>query len=57
MIKLIRANKVPKTCYNSLDLSKVNFVGRELKLGVSCRWMGINKCSMSLLWTNELVAS
>ncbi|CAL2093414.1 hypothetical protein [Tenacibaculum sp. 190524A02b] len=42
MIKLIRANKVPKTCYNSLDLSKVNFVGRELKLGVSCRWMGIN---------------
>jgi len=43
--KLVRAiinKKIPEKCFNSLNTSKVNFAGRELKLGGNCNWMNVN---------------
>ena len=41
-IELVRNNRIPDNIYNSLEIDSVNFAGRKIPLGKSCRWMGIN---------------
>jgi hypothetical protein len=41
-IKLVCSNSIPKSIYNSVEIDSINFAGRKIPLGRSCRWMGIN---------------
>jgi hypothetical protein len=41
-INLVYNNSIPKSVYNSLEIDSINFAGRKIPLGNSCRWMGIN---------------
>lgn len=41
-VKLLLTNSIPKSVYESLQIDSVNFSGRNISLGGSCRWMGIN---------------
>ncbi|NAS30511.1 hypothetical protein GTQ40_05985 [Flavobacteriaceae bacterium R38] len=42
MINAIANKEIPEKCFNSLNTKKVNFAGRELKLGGNCNWMNVN---------------
>ncbi|MDQ8004204.1 MAG: hypothetical protein REI64_05345 [Pedobacter sp.] len=41
LVPLIINNKIPRSYYESLTVDSVNFVGRKIKLGKNCRWMGV----------------
>ncbi len=41
-VKLVRNNEIPQSIYNSTEIDSINFAGRKIPLGNSCRWMGIN---------------
>lgn len=41
-IRLLNNNSIPKTIYEPLEIDSINFAGRKIPLGSSCRWMGIN---------------
>ncbi len=42
MVRLIMENKIPKQCYNSIEIDSINFVGRKIKLGSNCQWQNVN---------------
>lgn len=42
LIPLIVNNNIPSTLYEPINIDSINFAGRKLPLGRSCRWMGIN---------------
>lgn len=42
IIELILNDKIPKSCFSSLKTDKINFAGREIKLGGNCNWININ---------------
>ena len=35
-------NQIPQTVFSSLKIDSINFDGRKIFLGSSCRWMGVN---------------
>lgn len=39
---LIMKNAIPPSVYTPLEIDSINFAGRKIALGKSCRWMGIN---------------
>lgn len=41
-LKLLINNEIPRSVYASLNVDSINFAGRKLPLGSSCRWMGVN---------------
>lgn len=41
-VALILNDEIPKSIYTSLEIDSINFAGRKIALGKSCRWMGIN---------------
>ena len=41
-INLVCNNGIPKSIYNSTEIDSINFAGRKIPLGNSCRWMGVN---------------
>jgi len=41
-IKLVCNNSIPDSIFNSTEIDSINFVGRKIPLGSSCRWMGVN---------------
>ncbi len=41
-VKLIREKAIPDSIFTSLKIDSVNFAGRRIHLGQSCRWMGVN---------------
>jgi hypothetical protein len=41
-IKLVCNNSIPENIYHSVEIDSINFAGRKIPLGKSCRWMGIN---------------
>jgi hypothetical protein len=41
-ITLIINDQIPKSVYTSLVIDSINFAGRNIVLGKSCNWMGIN---------------
>ena len=41
-IKLVCNNSIPDSIFNSPEIANVNFAGRKIPLGNSCRWMGVN---------------
>jgi len=41
-INLVCNNEIPKSIYNSTEIDSINFAGRKIPLGNSCRWMGVN---------------
>ncbi|MEO7872449.1 MAG: hypothetical protein ABIT08_07670 [Bacteroidia bacterium] len=46
-VKLIKNNEIPKSIYDSLQIDSINFAGRKIPLGSSCRWMEINNVQCS----------
>lgn len=46
-VKLIKNNAIPQSIFNSLQINYINFAGRRIPLGSSCRWMGINNVQCS----------
>lgn len=43
LVHLITTNSIPQTLYEQTYIvDSINFAGRKLSLGRSCRWMGIN---------------
>lgn len=42
IVRLIMENKIPKQCYNSIEIDSINFVGRKIKLGSNCQWQNVN---------------
>lgn len=41
-VALIMNNRIPASVYTPLAIDSINFAGRKIALGSSCRWMGIN---------------
>lgn len=41
-ISIILKNQIPKTVFSPLKIDSINFDGRKIFLGNSCRWMGVN---------------
>ena len=41
-INLVRNNEIPEYIFSSLEMDSINFAGRKIFLGNSCRWMGCN---------------
>ena len=41
-IELVCNNSIPENIYNSPEIDSINFAGRKIPLGKSCRWMGVN---------------
>jgi hypothetical protein len=41
-IQLVKEKSIPDNLYHSQEMGSVNFAGREIKLGGSCYWMGVN---------------
>jgi hypothetical protein len=41
-VKLLYTDSIPKTIYEPLQIDSINFAGRKIALGSSCKWMGIN---------------
>jgi len=41
-VRLVKNDSIPKSIYNSQSTDSLNFAGRKLYLGPSCRWMAIN---------------
>lgn len=41
-VQFVRDNAIPQSVFNSLTIDSLNFAGRKIPLGGSCRWMGIN---------------
>ena len=41
-IQLVRNNSIPESVFHSVEIDSINFVGRKIPLGRSCRWMGVN---------------
>ncbi len=41
-VRLVRDNAIPQSVFNSIQIDSINFAGRKIPLGGSCRWMGIN---------------
>jgi hypothetical protein len=41
-VALIINDEIPKSLYAPLTIDSINFAGRKIALGNSCRWMGIN---------------
>lgn len=41
-VRLIKDDAIPKSIYNSLQVDSINFAGRQIALGGSCHWMGVN---------------
>lgn len=42
IIPLILKDAIPESCYSSIQVDTINFVGREIALGGNCNWMNIN---------------
>jgi hypothetical protein len=42
IVHLITTNSIPQTVYEPMYIDSINFAGRIIHLGRSCRWMGIN---------------
>ena len=42
MVNLIMENTIPKKCFTSMVIDSINFVGRKIKLGNSCKWTNVN---------------
>lgn len=42
LVHLITIRGIPQSLYEFLYIDSINFAGRKLGLGRSCRWMGIN---------------
>src|ERR1700754_459024 len=40
--KLITSKSLPRDIYEPIQIDSINFAGRKISLGSSCRWMGIN---------------
>lgn len=41
-ISIILKGQIPKTVFSPLKIDSINFDGRKIFLGSSCRWMGVN---------------
>ncbi|MBA3673850.1 MAG: hypothetical protein H0W75_02675 [Chitinophagaceae bacterium] len=41
-VKLIYNGSIPKEVFTPLGIDSINFIGRKIPLGKSCRWMSIN---------------
>jgi archaellum component FlaF (FlaF/FlaG flagellin family) len=41
-ISLLLNNQIPASLYAAISIDSINFSGRKIRLGSSCRWMGIN---------------
>ncbi len=41
LLPLILNNQIPRSHYEKLTVDSINFAGRKMKLGRSCRWMGV----------------
>lgn len=41
LLPLILDNQIPRSSYERLSVDSINFIGRKIKLGKSCRWMGV----------------
>jgi hypothetical protein len=41
-IEHVRNNSIPESIYHSLEIDSINFAGRKMPLGSSCRWMNMN---------------
>ena len=41
-IELVRNNSIPESIYHSPEIDSINFAGRKIPLGSSCRWMNVN---------------
>lgn len=41
-VSLVVNGGIPKSTYQPLEISSINFAGRKIELGASCQWMGIN---------------
>lgn len=42
IVHLLTSNGIPQSVYEPMNIDSINFAGRKLPLGRSCRWMGIN---------------
>lgn len=42
IVHLLTTNSIPQSVYEPMNIDSINFAGRKLPLGKSCRWMGIN---------------
>ena len=41
-IEIVCNNRIPESIFHSVEIDSINFAGRKIPLGSSCRWMGIN---------------
>jgi hypothetical protein len=41
-ISIVLENQIPQTVFSPLIIDSINFDGRKIFLGSSCRWMGVN---------------
>ena len=41
-IGLVCTNSIPESIYHSHEIDSINFAGRKIPLGSSCRWMNVN---------------
>ena len=41
-VSLVINGKIPKQIYTPMVIDSINFAGRKIPLGSSCRWMGVN---------------
>ncbi len=41
-VSIILKNEIPQTVFSPLTVDTINFDGRKIFLGSSCRWMGVN---------------
>ena len=42
IVHLITTNSIPQNIYEPINIDSINFAGRKLPLGKSCRWLGVN---------------
>jgi hypothetical protein len=42
MVSIILKNEIPQTVFSNPTVDTINFDGRKIFLGSSCRWMGVN---------------
>src|SRR5688572_645553 len=40
--RMVRENAIPSHVFSSLRIDSIQFAGRKILLGSSCRWMGVN---------------
>lgn len=41
-VQLIYDRQIPESVYENIEVDSINFAGRRIALGSSCRWMGVN---------------